>query len=307
MNIHKIDSTLKEHQNFLAQNRQDPITGDSILENDEVVFCAGCKSVFLKDTWEYLAKQHCEQTETLIEFPISSKEIYLKTKAELLFYTYLHSKNGFTDSIPVTNKSIWKYIGRKLSSNHELFNDLFYLIVLLCIGGGIALIVQTDKVAFILLSIFSTVFLFWLRYYLNDENKKKLNTFHKDFSDNVFYISDKNIGFSTSDGIEEYVLDFRLVESLYFSFIHPNSFSSKAGNCSIIDKNNKETLFRIDYFDVKTNDSFLKTIYFLNQNYDIKINIKTSDIKNRDELNAFLSRMDIKKETINFSFVEYEE
>ncbi len=50
MHIHKINSTSQEHQNFLAQNRKDPITGDSISEGDEVVFCASCKSVFLKDT-----------------------------------------------------------------------------------------------------------------------------------------------------------------------------------------------------------------------------------------------------------------
>jgi hypothetical protein len=47
MHIHKISSNFKEHQNFLAQNRKDPITGNSILENDDVCFCAGCKSVFL--------------------------------------------------------------------------------------------------------------------------------------------------------------------------------------------------------------------------------------------------------------------
>jgi hypothetical protein len=76
MHIHKINSTFQEHQNFLAQNRIDPITGDSILEGDEVVFCAGCKSVFLKDSWEYLGNRHCEQHKTLPAIPIDTSLVF---------------------------------------------------------------------------------------------------------------------------------------------------------------------------------------------------------------------------------------
>jgi hypothetical protein len=36
---------------------------------DEVVFCARCRSAFLKDSWEYLGKKHCEQRRTLQEVP----------------------------------------------------------------------------------------------------------------------------------------------------------------------------------------------------------------------------------------------
>ncbi|WP_375562618.1 hypothetical protein ACE193_08755 [Bernardetia sp. OM2101] len=61
------------HQTFLNENRSDPITGDDIKEGDEIVFCAVCKSAFLKDTWLYLDKTHCNQTETLGKFPSSEK------------------------------------------------------------------------------------------------------------------------------------------------------------------------------------------------------------------------------------------
>ena len=54
MNIHKIQK--EKHFQFLQENRQDPITGDLISDGDEIVFCAECKSAFLKDTWEYLEK-----------------------------------------------------------------------------------------------------------------------------------------------------------------------------------------------------------------------------------------------------------
>ncbi len=61
------------HQAFLNENRSDPITGDAIQEGDEIVFCAVCKSAFLKDTWLYLDKTHCNQSETLGKFPLSEK------------------------------------------------------------------------------------------------------------------------------------------------------------------------------------------------------------------------------------------
>ncbi|PIY12713.1 MAG: hypothetical protein COZ18_01425 [Flexibacter sp. CG_4_10_14_3_um_filter_32_15] len=99
MYIHKIDSIFPEHQNFLAQNRKEPITGDSISEGDEVFFCAGCKSVFLKDTREYLEKRHCEQTETLIEFPVQ-QEMRLKVEDSILFYTSLPKSGKSQASIP---------------------------------------------------------------------------------------------------------------------------------------------------------------------------------------------------------------
>lgn len=71
MYIHKIDN--KKHADFLAQNRKDPITGDLIIEGNEIVFCKECKSVFLKDTWEYLEGKHCNSKLTLIDFPKTKK------------------------------------------------------------------------------------------------------------------------------------------------------------------------------------------------------------------------------------------
>ena len=69
MNIHKIDSHL--HQSFLEEERKDSITGDLIQANDEVVFCAICKSAFLKNSWEYIGKKHFVQSKTLITVPIA--------------------------------------------------------------------------------------------------------------------------------------------------------------------------------------------------------------------------------------------
>ncbi|WP_338764996.1 hypothetical protein WAF17_00745 [Bernardetia sp. ABR2-2B] len=65
--------TLTENQtHFLEENRQDPITGDSFSLGDEIVFCASCKSAFLKESWEYMGSKHCNQREILKSFPKST-------------------------------------------------------------------------------------------------------------------------------------------------------------------------------------------------------------------------------------------
>ena len=59
----------KNQTDFLAEKRQDPITGDSFSIGDEIVFCAECKSAFLKESWEYMGSRHCNQSKILSEFP----------------------------------------------------------------------------------------------------------------------------------------------------------------------------------------------------------------------------------------------
>lgn len=67
MHVHQINAA--QHAAFLAEERRDPITGEEISVGDEVVFCAGCRSAFLRDSWEYLGKQHCRQSRTLPAAP----------------------------------------------------------------------------------------------------------------------------------------------------------------------------------------------------------------------------------------------
>ena len=62
---------LTENQtHFLQENRQDPITGDEFSLGDEIVFCASCKSAFLKESWEFMDEKHCNQSKTLRNFPV---------------------------------------------------------------------------------------------------------------------------------------------------------------------------------------------------------------------------------------------
>lgn len=58
-----------KHAHFLAQKRQDSITHEIIQAGDEVVFCSVCKSAFMVDSWEYIGRSHCHQSQTLKKVP----------------------------------------------------------------------------------------------------------------------------------------------------------------------------------------------------------------------------------------------
>ncbi|WP_338766658.1 hypothetical protein WAF17_04265 [Bernardetia sp. ABR2-2B] len=77
---HKLNSN---HSHIIG--RTDPITGDSVKENDTVVFCATCQSCFLEDSWMYMNEIHCEQNQTLDSIPVlASKLVARKTKEEVI-------------------------------------------------------------------------------------------------------------------------------------------------------------------------------------------------------------------------------
>ncbi|WP_375561766.1 hypothetical protein ACE193_04225 [Bernardetia sp. OM2101] len=63
----------KKQASFLEENRQDPITGDKFKIGNEIVFCAECKSAFLKESWEYMGNRHCNQRETFTQIPQTRK------------------------------------------------------------------------------------------------------------------------------------------------------------------------------------------------------------------------------------------
>ena len=68
INSHFIDKN--KHAHFLAQNRQDSITHELIEEGDQIVFCSVCQSVFTLDSWKYIGRLHCNQSQTLKKIPV---------------------------------------------------------------------------------------------------------------------------------------------------------------------------------------------------------------------------------------------
>lgn len=118
--------TLTEHhQDFLSQNRTDPITGEKIEEGHTVVICAACKSAFFIESWEYLGYSHCDQTNTLKFLPLP-QTLYLKANNK---YTQEVLSFGFANN-PM-------FMG---SSEHEgclvsIFFGFFSLPLGILIGG----------------------------------------------------------------------------------------------------------------------------------------------------------------------------
>ncbi|WP_375560857.1 hypothetical protein ACE193_24695 [Bernardetia sp. OM2101] len=91
-NTHKLNFQNYSH----IIGRQDSVTGDTIKANDGVVFCGACQSVFLKESWEYMDKKHCSQTETLAFVPVQAEKIKAKKRNALLFEIAKHRKGRKT-------------------------------------------------------------------------------------------------------------------------------------------------------------------------------------------------------------------
>ncbi|WP_291720541.1 hypothetical protein [Bernardetia sp.] len=90
MQSHKIN--IQNHVHIIG--RQDGVTGDTIKADDEVVFCAACQSVFLKDSWEYMNREHCGQHRTLSTVPKPTEQLVMR-KEEVIIYEHTEGLDYF--------------------------------------------------------------------------------------------------------------------------------------------------------------------------------------------------------------------
>lgn len=177
MHIHKIHK--QKHFNFLNQNRKDPITGDLIVEGDEIVFCKECKSAFLKDTWEYLGKTHCNSSETLIEFPVQRvlELRILKDVNSLLFPIRGSENEGFESFGNKLDDYFWKKIKIHLridaqnqrnigknasisvSDKYSIYFTLGFIVMFICLVTGIAIDFSITGCVFLIAIALGAVFL----------------------------------------------------------------------------------------------------------------------------------------------------
>ncbi|WP_338763871.1 hypothetical protein WAF17_20590 [Bernardetia sp. ABR2-2B] len=130
----------EKHQDFLKQERIDPITGDILQEGDNIVICASCKSAFLVDSWEYIDRTHCEQTDTLKEIP---KQKNVKISWE--------TRNKKLDSLSSFDFNT--------VSEDEV--SAIYLRFFALIGGSIAvLIIYFTHIGYVFIFVFLSYFFF---------------------------------------------------------------------------------------------------------------------------------------------------
>ena len=67
----------EQHAKFLDEEPHDPVTGDLLLEGDEIVICASCKTAFLRESWLYMGEKHCNQSNTLDHVPLRKNALKL--------------------------------------------------------------------------------------------------------------------------------------------------------------------------------------------------------------------------------------
>lgn len=73
LHIHQLD--INRHTRFLAEGRQDPITKETLKAGDHIAICAGCKTAYLADSWNFYGKCVCGTTETLRHVPYSEERL----------------------------------------------------------------------------------------------------------------------------------------------------------------------------------------------------------------------------------------
>ncbi|PIY08083.1 MAG: hypothetical protein COZ18_14160 [Flexibacter sp. CG_4_10_14_3_um_filter_32_15] len=212
MHIHNIEKD--KHKDFLSQNRKDPITGDLIVENDEVVFCASCKSVFLVDTWLYLDKKHCEQSKTLETFP-SSSAMNLKVEEHILFYQPLPRSPKSQSRIPkYVKEKPWLHKQNEISKIQNFFHHpLVTSLKVMAWTVGIILFFTSQSplviIAFLLTFVLQ-IFEMLHNWYFG----KRSTSVYKHFKSNTFYITNKSVGFSESYGTNYYTLPLENINKI---------------------------------------------------------------------------------------------
>jgi len=81
-------------ENSPLTERHDPVTGDAFVVGSEVVFCAACRSAFLKESWAYMGNKHCKQRKTLTEIPKLETLSYIITSPEKDYFIFPGSLQG---------------------------------------------------------------------------------------------------------------------------------------------------------------------------------------------------------------------
>lgn len=120
--------------------RTDPITSDTIKENDKVVFCLNCHSCFLEESWNYMNNRHCEQNQTLKFIPFPPPQLIAKKKAQKLI---AELKDSIINPLPIFILTIlFGFIGYYLAEP-EKFG---FIIMGIILGILIGTLLQTTKI-----------------------------------------------------------------------------------------------------------------------------------------------------------------
>ncbi len=288
------------HKELLAQNRIDPITGDAIQEGDEVVFCASCKSIFLKDTWEYLGKKHCNQNQTLKIFPSISKNLKLSSDIYIL---YRQTTNLNKTEFEVSSKmKEWTYSEKNIGKWHryfygerEIVTQVFVTLLSLLIFLGLNLILKNVFLFYFSLLCVLTTFPI-LRYIKIQEYIKTLKDDYQSMTEQSFLIKANGIAVCSPYGIKEVFLHSKKIKAIILSDLGTFSKSevifeydkhqyNHTKQLRIPLKNNSN---KNNFFD------FLKALARLSWELDFPITLYIKDEKKIEQANKLIEDMQAK-------------
>ncbi|WP_338790419.1 hypothetical protein [Bernardetia sp. MNP-M8] len=267
MHIHKIDAVL--HSDFLKENRQDPITGDLIEEGDEVVFCASCKSAFLKDTWLYLDKKHCDQNRTIKKPTFGQSLVLAKAKQETVFIP-LEGAKSFKKFIKQTKNGYWTSEYESIKNNIIVYNEregtgfilflamIMYVVFMFYFGVSVGLVGLVSSPILLLLA----------RYYINlvyssNTDKAMLGVGENELI--IYFSEKKQKSFISYKHIEKVVVTYKSDDKSIIEIKDKNGLKIKTElQTTLIKKfltsisdRNKETLIELLSFpETYTNTNF---------------------------------------------------
>jgi hypothetical protein len=283
MHNHKISN--QKHVHFLKEERKDPITGDLIVEGDEVVFCAECKSAFLKSSWEYIGKRHCNTESTLSIFPQTKNIRIGKLLSSNIPPFILSEKNK--DKLEQV-KDIWKKQERSVSifKNHQIIisdfnlnkNLIIKVLLIICFvvclfSPSISKLSSKEQgIAFLIFS-FSVVCLFIAFVLYQELSSKKTEITEKEIVKNsVMLFENDKLGIYLHDEKKYYYVNYREISQIKFYYpasVHLKNFFYKI---KINTVDGKETSFELENKEGNKN-------HFLKQTEDIT-NLISSNSRN---------------------------
>ncbi|AFM03453.1 hypothetical protein Fleli_1006 [Bernardetia litoralis DSM 6794] len=268
MHIHKISN--QKHIHFLKEERKDPITGDLILEGDEVVFCANCKSAFLKSSWEYIGKRHCESKKTLYIFPhtktirigrifpsnfiafiVSEYEIRIENKVEEnRSNSWKKEKNSISihKTKKIEKKNATPHLENfdldKISAVYITFAISFIICILTLLFADLT-IAEQDIMFIISSLIVVSPFIITFLYQKLGTNKEEITTKETEENTVLFFESDK-LGIYLHDEKTYYSVNYKEISQIKFYYpasVHLRNFFYKI-KINTID--GKETSFELE-------------------------------------------------------------
>ncbi len=234
--MHYSHTLTEHHQDFLNQNRTDPITGEKIEEGHTVVICAACKSAFFIESWEYLGHSHCDQTETLKFLPLP-QTLYLKANDK---YTQEVLSFGFASN-PM-------FISDDLGCVFSIFGGFVSSILSGIIGAEAGEVV--GWIAFFIL--FGSCLTYGVRAILPAKTKnksiKEMENMESKFS---IYINYKSKGLAIENNNTKTLRDFFAFEDItefkYHIIYHPNT-NIDALYCQLQIRIMTKQQFSVNYF-----------------------------------------------------------